>query len=91
MKPGRIPGRWNGGTDNLRCWPRAKGPGAALRRPEEGYRYFFIMLDVATRTVQLAIVHPGKIPTSLAPLLPAMPATIDSATIDSVRSLRLPR
>ena len=67
-----------------------KGPGAAFRRPEEGYRYFFIMLDVASRTVQLAIVHPSKIPTSLATLLPAMPATLDATTIDSVRNLRLP-
>src|SRR5439155_2330555 len=31
-----------------------KPVGAAFRRPENGYRYFIILLDVDTRTVQLA-------------------------------------
>ena len=68
-----------------------KGPGAALRRPVAGYRYFLILLDVATRTVQLAIVHPSVIPGTIAPLLPSLPASIDASTLDAVRGLRLPK
>jgi Putative TOS1-like glycosyl hydrolase (DUF2401)/Glycine-rich protein domain (DUF2403) len=67
-----------------------KGPGAAFRRPENGYRYFLVLLDVPTRTVQLAIVHPLRVPASLAALLPSAPATLGAATIDAVRALRLP-
>ena len=33
------------------------GPGAAFRRPSAGYRYFLILLDVDTRSVQLALVQ----------------------------------
>jgi hypothetical protein len=68
-----------------------KGPGAAFRRPESGYRYFLVLLDVASRTVQLALVHPQNVPTSIAGLLPGLPATVEGATIDAVRGLRLPR
>jgi hypothetical protein len=68
-----------------------KGPGAAFRRPEVGYRYFMILLDVPSRTVQLAMVHPGAVPSALAPLLPALPASVDATVVDSVRALRLPR
>ena len=49
------------------------------------------MLDVATRTVQLAIIHPDNVPTSLASMLPSLPATIDTATVDAMRGLRLPK
>jgi Putative TOS1-like glycosyl hydrolase (DUF2401)/Glycine-rich protein domain (DUF2403) len=67
-----------------------KGPGAALRRPEAGYRYFVVLMDVTTRTVQLAVIHPGSIPGAVSSLLPNLPAAIDSATLDAVRGLRLP-
>ncbi len=66
------------------------GPGAALRRPELGYRYFIMLFDVASRTVQLGIVHPQNIPTALAPLLPSLPASVPQAAIDSLIQLRLP-
>ncbi|HEX6239358.1 MAG TPA: DUF2403 domain-containing protein, partial [Polyangiales bacterium] len=68
-----------------------KGPGAAFRRPTRGYRYFLIQLDVASREVQLAIVHPRAIPGALAPLLPALPARVPQAALDALRALRLPR
>ncbi len=68
-----------------------KGPGAALRRPESGYRYFLVLLDVASRTVQLGMVHPLAVPTAIAPLLPGLPATVGATTIDAVRALRLPK
>jgi hypothetical protein len=68
----------------------AGGPGAALRRPESGYRYFLILLDVPSRTVQLAIVHPEAIPAPLAPLLPGLPASFAAATESDLLGLRLP-
>jgi hypothetical protein len=67
-----------------------KGPGAAFRRPEAGYRYFVILLDVASRTVQLGIIHPQKIPAPIAALLPGLPASVAQTTIDSLLQLRLP-
>jgi hypothetical protein len=66
------------------------GPGAAFRRPEEGYRYFLVLLDVPSRTMQLAIVHPEHIPGALAPLLPALPASIPTAAETALLALRLP-
>jgi hypothetical protein len=66
------------------------GPSAALRRPENGYRYFLIGLDVSTRTVQLALVHPQNVPASIGQLLPNLPSTIQRATVDAVLGLRLP-
>jgi hypothetical protein len=67
------------------------GPGAAFRRPGSGYRYFLIALDVASRTVQLAVVHPQQVPASIAPLLPGLPASIPQATVDAVLGMRLPK
>jgi hypothetical protein len=69
----------------------SKGPGAAFRRPSDGLRYFVILLDVTSRTVQLALVHPGKIPGPVAALLPSLPASVGATTVDAVRALRLPR
>ncbi len=66
------------------------GPGAAFRRPEVGYRYFIMLLDVASRTVQLGVVHPQNIPTAIAPLLPSLPASVGQTTIDALLQLRLP-
>jgi hypothetical protein len=66
------------------------GPGAAFRRPELGYRYFVVLMDVASRTVQLGIVHPQSIPAAIAPLLPNLPASVPQSTIDAVLQLRLP-
>jgi hypothetical protein len=66
------------------------GPGAAFRRPVSGYRYFVVLLDVPSRQVQLAIVHPGQIPSTLATLLPGLPAQVPQETVDRVLALRLP-
>jgi hypothetical protein len=66
------------------------GPGVAFRRPASGYRYFLILLDVPTRTVQLAMVHPAQIPAALAPLLPGLPAAIEDETVRALIDLRLP-
>lgn len=67
-----------------------QGPGAAFRRPVDGYRYFVILMDTGARTVQLAIVHPGQVPAELAPLLPNLPAQLPQPAIDAALTLRLP-
>lgn len=69
----------------------AGGPGAAFRRPSAGYRYFVIHLDVASRSVQLAIVHPEAVPDEIAALLPNLPAGLSQSTIDALLDLRLPQ
>ncbi|HEY2510701.1 MAG TPA: DUF2403 domain-containing protein [Polyangiaceae bacterium] len=69
----------------------AGGPSAALRRPSSGYRYFLVALDVGTRTVQLALVHPQNVPSALGTLLPSLPGAIPRATVDAVLGLRLPK
>jgi hypothetical protein len=68
-----------------------RGPGAAFRRPAAGYRYFIMLLDTSSRTVQLAIVHPRKIPSGLAALLPELPMEVPKAAVDGVLATRLPR
>ena len=69
----------------------AGGPTSAFRRPSSGYRYFVIALDVGTRTVQLGMIHPEKVPAAAAGLLPALPGVIPRATVDAVLGLRLPK
>ncbi len=66
------------------------GPGAAFRRPSEGYRYFVMLLDVKSRTIQLAVIHPQSVPAALSGLLPSLPFELAEATIDGLRELRLP-
>jgi hypothetical protein len=63
----------------------------AFRRPTEGYRYVLALFDVNTRTMQLAIIHPSKVPAAAAGLLPALPKTLDRATIDALLAMRLPQ
>lgn len=67
------------------------GPGAAFRRPALGYRYFVMLLDVSSRTVQLALVHPLQIPETIGGLLPALPGAIPQDTVDALLELRLPQ
>ena len=49
------------------------------------------LLDVQTRTVQIALIHPDAVPSSLAALLPGLPETIERTTVDALVDLRLPR
>lgn len=62
----------------------------AFRRPTEGYRYVLALFDVNTRQMQLAIIHPSKLPAAAAGLLPTLPRSIGRATIDSLLAMRLP-
>ena len=62
----------------------------AFRRPTDGYRYVLALFDVNTRTMQLAIIHPSKVPAAAAGLLPSLPRSLGRATIDALLALRLP-
>jgi hypothetical protein len=66
------------------------GPGAAFRRPGTA-RYFVVLFDVDTRTVQLALIAPGAVPSAAAPLLPGLPEHVSRTTIEALLALRLPR
>lgn len=68
-----------------------KGPGAAFRRPTDGYRFFLILMDAQTRTVQLALVHPGNLPPAMAALTatPA-PTRLTRSGIAELLAMRLP-
>ena len=68
-----------------------KGPGVAFRRPLTGYRYFITLLDVDQRTIQMAIVHPLKIPAGLAGILPNFPLDIPQSAVDAALAVRLPK
>jgi hypothetical protein len=59
------------------------------RRPREA-RYFLALLDEATSTIKIALVHPDAIPAALAPLLPALPAAVSQADVDALLALSLP-
>jgi hypothetical protein len=67
-----------------------KGPGTAFRRPADGYRYFVMLLDAQTRTVQLAVVHPGNLPMAMAAFATAAPAQLGRAAIQDLLAMRLP-
>ncbi|MBL9038120.1 MAG: DUF2403 domain-containing protein [Archangium sp.] len=69
----------------------ASTPGVAFRRPSSGARYFVMLFDPSSRTVQLAVIHPQRVPDSMAALLPALPFSVDQLTVDQLRELRLPR
>jgi hypothetical protein len=66
-------------------------PNAFFRRPAAGYRYFMILLDVDTRTVQMTVVHPQNVPAALAGLLPGLPQQLPRSAVDGLLQLRLPR
>lgn len=68
-----------GDTDGCPVW----------RRPD-GDRYFFILLDQAERVIQVGIVHPERIPRSIAGLLPNLPGSLVRPDIDALLALRLP-
>jgi hypothetical protein len=63
-----------------------KGPGTAFRRPVDGFRYFVILMDMQTRTVQIGILDPAQMP------FPAqdLPAQISRSVIADLLALRLP-
>jgi hypothetical protein len=79
----------SGATQGALASPQ-KGPGAAFRRPTAGYRYFVILFDVKTRTIQMAVIHPSNVPGSVKAILPGLPSQVSRAEIESMLNLRLP-
>jgi hypothetical protein len=59
------------------------------QRPKDD-RYFLALLDEKTRSVQIAIVHPSRIPSALAPLLPGLSSKLPRSLVDALAELRLP-
>lgn len=84
----------NNGGNSAAAAGAVSGPGqptgAAFVRPANGFRYFVILLDESTRTVQIGLVHPGNIPASINGVLPNFPLQIPRATIDALLDMRLP-
>ncbi|HEY5956402.1 MAG TPA: hypothetical protein VIV60_07620, partial [Polyangiaceae bacterium] len=68
-----------GATDGCPVW----------RRPT-GDRYFFILLDESTRSIQVGIIHPDNVPTAAGALLPNLPTSVPRSAIDAMTQLRLP-
>ncbi|MBN2194651.1 MAG: DUF2403 domain-containing lipoprotein [Polyangiaceae bacterium] len=68
-----------GDTDSCPVW----------RRPD-GDRYFFVLLDEVSRTIQVGIVHPGLVPAAASGLLPELPGALPRTVIDGVVAMRLP-
>ncbi|MFT3765925.1 MAG: DUF2403 domain-containing lipoprotein [Minicystis sp.] len=60
------------------------------RRPL-GDRYFMILLDEKQREIQVAVIHPEKIPAAAAPMLPSLPGGLSRETIDALLAMRLPQ
>jgi hypothetical protein len=84
----------NNGGNTAAATGAVSGPGiptgVAFVRPDAGFRYFVILLDESTRTVQIGLVHPNAVPASVNTLLPNFPLEIPRSTIDAVLALRLP-
>lgn len=68
-----------GSTQGCPVWVRPRGD-----------RYLIALLDAATRTLQVAMLHPDALPTSLGELLPSLPVAVSRSTIDELAGLRLP-
>ncbi len=77
----------------------AKGPEIAVGGASDGCpvwkrpigdRYFVVLLDEVTRRVQVAVVHPERVPSSIATVLPALPRALPRSVIDALADLRLP-
>jgi hypothetical protein len=80
--------------------PFASGPsvpvggassGCPVWKRPRGDRYFFILMDEPSRTIQVGILHPGKLPEATRELLPTLPSAVSRNMIDALVKLRLPQ
>lgn len=69
-----------GSTDGCPVWRRPRGD-----------RYFFILLDEVSRSIQVGMVHPEAIPEEMSPLLPTFQKDLSREAIDALVNLRLPQ
>ncbi|HBK45323.1 MAG TPA: hypothetical protein DDZ67_02570, partial [Xanthomonadaceae bacterium] len=68
----------------------AGAAGPVWRRARDD-RYYLLLLDEQSRTVQVAVVHPGNIPAALKDVVPALPNSIERSAVDGLLNLRLPK
>lgn len=68
---------------------RAMAAGPAWRRARDD-RFYMFLLDERSRTVQVAVIHPGKIPSAAQPIIPAVPTVLQRSAIEGFLDLRLP-
>lgn len=69
---------------------RAMKEGPAWRRARDD-RWYLFLLDELSRTVQVAVIHPGRVPAAMNGILPTLPNTVPRSVIESFARLRLPR
>lgn len=69
---------------------RAMKEGPGWRRAQDD-RYYLFLLDEDSRTVQVAVIHPAKVPGPASELVPKLPNTVPRTTIDGLLHLRLPQ
>lgn len=67
-----------------------KADGCPVWKRPQGDRYFVVLLDEATRSMNVAIVHPENVPAAAAPVIPALPATLTRTMVDALAAMRLP-
>ncbi|HVK74001.1 MAG TPA: DUF2403 domain-containing lipoprotein [Kofleriaceae bacterium] len=69
---------------------RAMAAGPAWRRARDD-RFYLFLLDERSRTVQVAVIHPGNIPPAAQAIVPALPNVIPRSVVDGFVDLRLPQ
>lgn len=67
-----------------------KGPGAAFRRPAAGYRWFLVLMDAQSRTIQLSVFHPENPPVAAGRAVTTLPAELQAREIEEMLAMRLP-
>jgi len=67
-----------------------KADGCPVWRRPWGYRYFTLLLDQSVRAIQVAFIHPQRIPEAARALLPDLPGALHRKAIDDLMNLRLP-
>jgi len=68
----------------------ASREGCPVWRRPSGERFFFVLLDERTRTVQVGLVQPESIPSGARAMFPALPPSVSREVIDDLLALRLP-
>lgn len=69
---------------------RSMAAGPAWRRAKDDRFYLFLM-DEESRTVQVAVIHPGNIPAAARTILPALPNVLPRDALEGFLALRLPQ
>lgn len=68
-----------GASDGCPAWLRPRGD-----------RYFLVLLDETSRQIQVAVVHPERVPAAATAVVPSLPARLERPQIDALLAMRLP-